>query len=462
MSFLPLSLNLANKQCLLVGGGNVAHRKLQSLLKTSADITVIAPDVSAHIKSTADISVHQRAFEDDDLLDVYLVIAATNNAELNAHIAELAKQNNILCNIADNAQASSVIFSATVDRAPLKIAISSGGKAPALLRLLRSQLQGVLPQYYSSLAKIFEDKRDLVKQSLPKLKDQRLFWKQLFQGKTLQYLQAEDYPKIEKIFAQSLATAKQQVDEQGFLFGSVALVGAGPGDPELLTLKAIRLIQWADVILYDRLVSPHILGYADDKAERVYVGKKRDYHSVPQDEINQLLIQYAKQGKQVLRLKGGDPFVFGRGGEEIAELCEAGIRFEVVPGVSSANGCAAYAGIPLTHRDYAQSVSFMPGYSKNGECQINWQNCLDANTTLVIFMGSKSLDEICSQLIAHGRDKQTPIAIVQQGTNAQQKVYNGELHNFAEKMRQQNLIAPTLIIIGDVVKLSSKLNWFNS
>ncbi|GHD45630.1 uroporphyrin-III C-methyltransferase / precorrin-2 dehydrogenase / sirohydrochlorin ferrochelatase/uroporphyrin-III C-methyltransferase [Marinobacter persicus] len=241
--------------------------------------------------------------------------------------------------------------------------------------------------------------------------------------------------------------------------GEVALVGAGPGDPELLTLKAWRLINAADVILHDNLVSAEIMALIPEHIETIHVGKKRSHHTLPQEQLNQRLVELAREGRKVVRLKGGDPFIFGRGGEEIETLAEAGVRFQVVPGITAASGCAAYAGIPLTHRDHAQSVRFITGHLKNDSCDLPWSDFVQNNQTLVFYMGLVGLPIICRQLIASGMTEDMPVALVSKGTTPEQQVVTGTLKTIVGKVESGGVKAPTLVIIGQVVTLRSKLDW---
>lgn len=242
--------------------------------------------------------------------------------------------------------------------------------------------------------------------------------------------------------------------------GTVYLVGAGPGDPELLTLRGARLVGSADAVVYDNLVSPEILALAPAQADRFYVGKKAADHSLPQPQINRLLIELAQAGKQVVRLKGGDPFVFGRGGEEMEALIDAGVLVEVVPGVTAAGGIAAYAGIPLTHRDHAQSVIFTTGFLKDGALELDWPMLARPGVTLVIYMGVSRLREICAQLVAHGLPADTPAAVIERGTTPRQRVAHATLAGLADVVEQQGMRPPALTIVGRVVGLYPRLAWF--
>jgi uroporphyrin-III C-methyltransferase/precorrin-2 dehydrogenase/sirohydrochlorin ferrochelatase len=345
-----------------------------------------------------------------------------------------------------------------VDRSPVVVAVSTGGASPVLARLIRARLETLIPAAYGRLAKMTADFRDKVKAKFHDSGDRRIFWERILQG-----------PIVEMVFAgrdrQAEAALQQALDEateSGKPTGEVYLVGGGPGDPDLLTFRALRLMQQADVIVHDRLVSREVLNLARRDAERIYVGKERDYHVVPQEDINQLLVRLAREGKRVCRLKGGDPFIFGRGGEEIDTLAQQGIPFQVVPGITAASGVASYAGIPLTHRDYSQSVVFVTGHLKDGTMNLNWKGLVQPNQTIVFYMGLKGLETICRELIAHGMSPDTPIALVQKATTPEQKIYTGTLETMAGIIEQQEIKPPTLIIVGDVVRLQEKLHWFEA
>lgn len=460
MEFLPLFFQLHDKPCLIVGGGVVAQRKAILLVKAGARIAVVAQSVCASLEELVlsnGGSVRQGDYVTSDLAGKLLVIAATDDDSLNQRVFEDAQRRQIAVNVVDNPELCSFIFPAIVDRSPIMVAVSSGGRAPVLVRLLRAKIESFIPSAYGKLAKLVGAFREHVKQRFHNTQQRKNFWEQVLQGPIAEAVLAGDDDGAERMLREQL----MQSSPSSFQ-GEVYLVGAGPGDPDLLTFKALRLIQKADVVLYDRLVAEPIVDLARRDAERIYVGKSRSNHSVPQQDINQLLVTLAKQGKRVLRLKGGDPFIFGRGGEEIEQLAQHNIPFQVVPGITAASGCAAYAGIPLTHRDYAQSVRFVTGHLKNDSTDLPWEELVHKQQTVVFYMGLVGLPQICRQLIAHGRSKDTPIALIQQGTTKKQRVIISTLADMPEEITKTQVKAPTLIIVGEVVTLSNKLRWFSS
>jgi len=426
MSYLPIFFSVTGKPCLVVGGGEVAVRKVRQLLHVQAKVLVVAPMLCDELKAIheqGEIRYGQREFSQDDLAECVLVIAATDDAAVNAQVSQLAQQARIPVNVVDDPALCSFIVPAIVERGPVKIAISTGGASPVLARLLRARLETIIPSAYGRLADLMQKFRARAKEKFPDLRQRRRFWEQVLSGPIAEMLLAgQDKPALAAL-AQQLDSDASPVSAKG----EVYLVGGGPGDPDLLTFRALRLMQQADVVLYDRLVSPLIVELTRKDAERIYVGKKSDQHTLAQEEINQLLVKLARQGKRVLRLKGGDPFIFGRGGEEIEDLAAEGISFQVVPGVTAATGCASYAGIPLTHRDHAQSCLFITGHLKDGSLDLNWEALIQPGQTLAIYMGMQGIAVLCKELIKHGMSAGTPAAIIQQGTRPQQRVFISEL-----------------------------------
>lgn len=457
MDYLPLFARVKQQPCLVVGGGVVALRKAGALARAGARVVAVAPDIKEELKALCRDSggeFHNRAFRASDLDNKMLVIAATDDEALNRQVSEQARACHILVNVVDQPELCTVILPSIIDRSPLVIAVSSGGRSPVLARLLRAKLESTIPAGYGRLAELVGRFRERVRQRIPDFNQRRDFWERVLQG-----------PIAELMFAGRADAASQMLENEITQArpsprGEVYLVGAGPGDPDLLTFKALRLMQKADVVLYDRLVASEIVDLCRKDAEKIYVGKARARHSMPQDTINSLLIQLAKEGKRVLRLKGGDPFIFGRGGEEIAGLAAEKIPFQVVPGITAASGCASYSGIPLTHRDYAQSVRFVTGHLKDGSMDLPWDELVHKQQTLVFYMGLLGLPVICEQMIAHGREPETPIALIQQGTTANHRVLVGTLKTMPALVEAEHIVAPTLIIIGEVVKLREQLAWF--
>jgi len=457
MKYFPLFLDIDSRQCLVIGGGKVAIRKVKSLLRSGAKVTLISPKINSDLQQLAEAkSIHilQREYEKTDLVRAFLVIAATNNTEVNKQIASQANDANILVNVADNPNFGSFIFPSVVDRSPVTVAISTGGASPVFARQLRMRLESMIPKSSGALASITEEYREKVKQTFNKIEQRKEFWETALNGVFAEYIYAGNEIQARQWLDNQLAKGESQA------IGEVYLVGAGPGDPDLLTYKAVRLMQQADVMVYDRLVSKAILDMANKNAERLYVGKEKSNHAVPQNNINQILVDLAKQGKRVLRLKGGDPFIFGRGGEEIEKLTENNIPFQVVPAVTAASGCSAYAGIPLTHRDYAQSVTFATGHLRDGTVNLNWEQLTQKNHTIVFYMGLTGISVISEKLQEHGMSADMPAALVEQGTTYNQRVHIGTIASLPQLVKDSAVRAPTLTIIGEVVKLHDKLSWY--
>ncbi|WP_323844388.1 siroheme synthase CysG [Microbulbifer magnicolonia] len=459
MRYLPLAFDVQDNSCLIVGGGSVATRKARLLAKAGARLVVVAPQVSAELQqlvASTDGEVLFQQYRSELLQQVQLVIAATADPEVNRTVSVDAQSRRLPVNVVDSPELCTFTFPAIVERGPLAIGISSGGSAPVLARRIRAQMEALLSPGIASLAELAARMREEVKAALPEAK-RKDFWQWVFSGPVAAKVEAGNVVDGEN----ALLAALQNWQGSPAPSGEVYLVGGGPGDPDLLTFRALRLMQQADVVLYDRLVSPGVLELVRRDAERIYVGKKKEFHSVPQDDINQLLVDLAQQGKKVLRLKGGDPFIFGRGGEEIDKLAEAGIPFQVVPGITAASGCASYAGIPLTHRDHAQSVRFITGHLKQGELDLPWRELASPGQTLVFYMGLTGLQTICSQLIAHGMPAHTPVALVEKGTTSEQRVVVGDLNSIPQLAEAEAVEAPALTIIGGVVSLHEKLQWYN-
>ena len=456
----PVFIKLNNQPCLVIGGGEVALRKIRMLLKAKANITVVAPELCDELSEMkkADKIIHaQTVFSDQQLIGCKLVIAATNDRALNQQISQLTQERNIPVNVVDDPELCSFIMPSVIERLPVQIAISTGGHSPVLARLLRAKLETLIPSSYGRLAELMGQFRDKAKQLLPDFHQRRHFWENILQGSVAELL----FSGQEKAAKEKLESFFNNPEQSLTETGNVALIGCGPGDPDLLTFRALRLMQQADVVLYDRLVAPEIVDLVRKDAERVYVGKKRDQHMLPQEDINELLIRLAKEGKHVVRLKGGDPFIFGRGGEEIQSLASQGIPFQVVPGITAATGCASYAGIPLTHRDYAQSCIFVTGHLKDGSVDLDWKSLVHKNQTIVIYMGLMGLKKICEELIKHGMQNNMPVALIQQGTTVGQKVLIGTVQTLPHLAANQTIHPPTLIIVGEVVNLHETLGWYD-
>lgn len=458
MDYFPVFLDLKQRRCLLVGGGDIATRKGRLLARAGARLCIVAPEISEELQQLArdgDGELHWREYQSEDLDEVVLVCSATDDQELNQRISHEAQARYLPTNVVDSPALCSFITPAIVDRSPLVIAISSGGEAPVLARLMRAKLETLVPATYGRLAQLASRWRERVKQAFPE-EYRRRFWEKVLQGPIAELVFTGQEEKAEKAIEKDLANP-QYVDKEG----EVYLVGGGPGDPELLTLRALRLMQQADVVLYDRLVSPQVMDLVRRDADRIYVGKRRSDHSMPQENINELLLKLVREGKRVLRLKGGDPFIFGRGGEEIELLASEGIPFQVVPGITAASGCAAYAGIPLTHRDHAQSVRFVTGHLKSDDINLVWPELALPGQTLVFYMSLVGLEGICQTLIQNGRNPETPVALVEKGTTQDQRVLVGTLETMADLVAASDVHGPTLLIVGEVVRLHRQLAWFS-
>lgn len=461
MDHLPVFLNLKNSRALVVGNGTSATRKAEQLLRAGCELTVMAVEMSEELSVLADkhhFNLNTNDLCADDLSGCVVVFGCSYDDAINMKLYDLAMAAGVLVNISDNTEFCNFIMPAIVDRSPLLIAISSGGTSPLLVRMLKARFETTIPAAYGRLAEFAGSYRDKIKVLIPNLTRRRRFWERMVSGPVAEHLFSSQEEQAERLMDKLLEEAAVAGDRAPD--GEVYLVGTGPGDPDLLTFRALRLMQQADVVLYDRLIGDGILNLVRRDAERIYVGKLKDNHAVPQEDISQMLIDLARKGKRVLRLKGGDPFVFGRGGEEIESLSEHGIAFQVIPGVTAAVGCASYAGIPLTHRDHAQSCVFVTGHEKDGVLNLNWNSLIQPRQTVVIYMGLTSLAAITDGFIANGAAASMPAAIIENGTRSGQRVITGSLETLAAQASEAEVKSPALIIVGSVVTLRDKLSWF--
>ncbi len=460
---LPVFLDIKNQPVLVVGGGEMAARKVEVILKAQARITVVADSLCLALEGLAgqgSVYHKARAFDDGDITGAVLVFVATGDEDLNSRVSSQARDAGIPVNVIDRIELCTFIMPAIIDRSPMLVAVTSGGDAPIIARALKARLETVIPAGLGQLAEFAGACRDRVKDAIPEGSLRLRFWERFIHGPIAEYILAGQEEAAGNLFEETLALAGE--GEDAAAHGEVYLVGSGPGDPDLLTFRALRLMQQADVVLHDRLVTDEIMELVRRDAERVFVGKRRGDHAMPQDEISQLMIRLAREGKRVLRLKSGDPFVFGRGGEEIDTLSSEGIHFQIVPGVTAANGCASYAGIPLTHRDHAQSCIFITGHAKDDNLDLDWPTLVRPSQTLVVYMGLDSLSMLTEKLIKHGADAKTPAAIVDNGTRPGQQVVTATLEDIARRAVEEDLNGPSIIIVGSVVTLRERLSWFKS
>ena len=459
MKLYPLFADLSGRQVLVVGGGVVGERKVAALLESGARVTVGAPDLTPALLgwvNDGQVQWLQGPFDDDWLQQAWLVIAATSDAELHRHIAALADARRIFVNVVDDAEQSSFHVPSVIDRAPVTIAISSGGHAPMLARLLRERLEVLIDPVIGSVATLLAQMRQRIRTRLPDIALRRRFYERLLNGPVQSLLRRGQWALAEASTERLLDATETKPA------GSVVLLGAGPGDPGLLTLRGLRALNEADVILHDRLVSVEVLGLARRDAERIEVAKQAGNHHTTQEQIHALMLEHAAAGRRVVRLKGGDPFVFGRGGEELEFLRSHGIAYEVVPGITAALACAAYAGVPLTHRDHAQSVRLVTAHCQQSIDTLDWPALAQERQTLAVYMGIGELGLIAQQLIEHGRAASTPFALVENGTRAEQRVVVGTLANLVEQAARHGVRSPALLIIGEVAGLATSLSWFGS
>lgn len=460
MKLFPLFADLNERRVLVVGGGAVAARKAQALLEAGAQVVVGAPMLGAELAALAAggrVTHIVGTFRPEWLEHAWLVVAATDDREVNAAVSEAAATRRILANVVDDPQLSSFQVPSIVDRSPLIVAISSSGVAPVLARRLRERIESMFDHALAPLSQLAARYRGQIRAGRPDLGSRRRFYDWLLDGPVTALLRQARPAEAEQALQAALAQPQESAS------GSVVLVGAGPGDPGLLTLKALRALNEADVILYDRLVSPEVLALARRDAERVDVGKRPgEDHHVTQARIHALLLEHAGKGRRVVRLKGGDAFIFGRGGEELQFLRAHGVRYEIVPGITAALACAAYAGVPLTHRDHAQSVHFATAHARDGTDTLDWVALARSSQTLAFYMGVSQLESLTRRLTVNGRSPQTPFALVENGSRPEQRVVTGRLRDLAELAQAHRIRSPSLLIVGDVAALSNELQWFGT
>ncbi|WP_294541326.1 siroheme synthase CysG [uncultured Rhodoblastus sp.] len=463
MNRLPLFLDVKARRIGVIGGGPLAARRVETLFRAGAEILLAADELSHEFE------VLRGKFRRGDLADAEIFagcalcyFAPEDGAAPDAELLARARAAGALVNVADQPKLSDFIVPSVLDRSPLVVAISTGGEAPLLGRMLKARLETLIPAGYGRLAALAGSGRAALAGKLTGHGARLRFWERIYDGPIAEMALAGDEAGARAALEREIAACEPDGSPRGATRrGEVYLVGAGPGDPDLLTFRAFRLMQQADVVLYDRLVDPSIMDRVRRDAERIYVGKRRSDHALPQEEIGELMVRLAREGKRVLRLKGGDPFIFGRGGEEIEKLAEHRIPFQVCPGVTAAAGCSAYAGIPLTHRDYAQSCVFVTGHGREGPIELDWSSLLRPRQTVAIYMGLAHLAVLMQELQRHGADPATPVAIVENGTRANQITVTGTVATIAGKAVEAGLRGPTIIIIGQVVRLRDTLNWYS-
>jgi uroporphyrin-III C-methyltransferase/precorrin-2 dehydrogenase/sirohydrochlorin ferrochelatase len=458
MQHLPLFADLKNRPVLVVGGGVVAERRVGLLLEAGAAVTVIAPELSDRLAElTADgrFTYVPRAFAGDSLAPYWLVIAATDDRSVNAAVAAAATAAKRFCNVVDDHELCTFIMPAIVDRSPVTIAIGSSGLSPVLARWVKGVIETLLPARLGALAELAGRWRQRVRAELPDATERRHFWERIVTGVVAEHAFAGRDAAAEDALRKELASFRSDDVARR---GEAYLVGAGPGSPDLITIRGRQLLATADVVLYDRLASAELLQYARRDAEIVCVGKTPRRPSITQKQLNRLLVSLVQSGKRVCRLKGGDPFIFGRGGEELEALAEAGLRFQVVPGISAAEGCAAYAGIPLTLRGVSQAVLLTTGHTRDdgtpalGEFQ--------PGQTLALYMGVAQYAEISEALIANGHARDTPVAIVESGTTDRQRVVRTVLGSLAAAQAALDVRPPALLIVGETTRYAERYSWF--
>jgi uroporphyrin-III C-methyltransferase/precorrin-2 dehydrogenase/sirohydrochlorin ferrochelatase len=454
---LPVFFQIKGKRVAVTGGGTAAARRAELALRAGASVVVFSDTLSGEFRSLAlceSFEHRRRAPALADIQDTALVFCATGDRQADEAAWVLARQAKVPVNVVDTPELCDFIMPSIVDRDQLVIAISSGGASPVFARIIRARLESVIPAAYGRLLAFASAYRPRVAARIADAVLRRRFWEGVLEGPVASRFLAGDESQAKQEFESALDAEEGAARQPA---GEVYLVGAGPGDPDLLTFRALRLMQRADVVLYDRLLPQGILNLIRREAEHVYVGKLPDDHTMAQKEITAKLVKLAQEGKRVLRLKGGDPFMFGRGGEEIEALAAAGIPFQVVPGITAATGCAAYAGIPLTHRDHAQACVFVTGHDKTGKLSLGWDVLIQPRQTVAIFMGLGRLRDLMKEFVDHGGDPHLPAAIIDNGTRPNQRIVTGTVETLAGLAAEAQLRGPAMIILGSVVSVRDKL-----
>ncbi len=461
MDQLAIVLNVTGKRAVIVGGGLIAARKAETLIKANMQIDVFADELGQDLieaQNKGAITHHSRAINAGDFKGAVIGIGASKDKSINLRFHKIAQQAGVPVNMVDDPENCDFIMPAIIDRSPILITISSGGASPIFTRTLKARFEAMVPASYGRLAEFAGSYRQIVKDKIADFTHRRRFWEDMIGGTIGEHVlvgKEDEATTLTKTLLEDYSIRGQTPPA-----GEVYLIGAGPGDPDLLTFRALRLMQQCDVVLYDRLLGEGILNLVRKDAERIYVGKMDKDHALPQDDISQLLVKLAKEGKRVLRLKAGDPFTFGRGGEEIEALAIAEIPFQIVPGITAASGCATFAGIPLTHRDHAQSCTFITGHAKDGNIPQYWQGLTKKGQTIVIYMGLSNLAKISKAYIENGGDRNMPAAAIENGTRRDQRVIAGTIETLPGLVDEAALKSPTLIIIGSVVNLHENLAWY--
>jgi len=461
MDHLPICFDVRGRKIIVVGGTTSAARKAEMALRSGADIVVFSSSLVADFEDLAQSDRFRhcdRAVTTADFEGCLFAYAAAEDTAIDQRTEDLARAAGVPLNVSASSERSDFIMPAILDRSPLVVAISSSGASPILARIIKARFETLVPASFGRLANFIGGFRDFVAERTSSGPERRHFWERIIEGPVADMVMSgdEEGARTELMAELDAATSHGAAPP----LGEVYLVGAGPGDPDLLTFRALRLMQRADVVLYDRLIGERILNLVRRDAERIDVGKLPKKHVVPQDEISRRLVALAKEGRRVLRLKGGDPFIFGRGGEEIEALASQGIPFQVVPGITAAAGCAAYAGIPLTHRDHAQACVFVTGHGKDGRLDLDWKTLLQPRQTVAIYMGLSSLGLLTAEFIGHGADPDLPVAVIEKGTRKGQRVVTGTLGDIAGKVRDAAFEGPAMTIVGTVVQLHDELAWF--